>query len=131
MSIDKIWNNETLSELFSNEGLQVQEVEGALLVTLPHMADLDVTVVASEDKILMQSNVQPLSTIDDEDKMNALFMRNNHHMPLSHVGISKFEGAEWYCVSGELSSISKAEVVMQEINVLSANAHELAEVFAD
>ena len=131
MSTDKIWNNETLSDLFSKEGFQVQEVEGALLVTLSHMAELDVTVVTSEDKILMQSNVQPLSTVDDENKMNALFMRNNHLMPLSHVGITKFEGEEWYCVSGELSSISKAEVVLQEINTLSKNAHQLAEVFTD
>ena len=131
MSTDKIWNNQTLSELFSKEGFQVQEVKGALLVTLPHMADMDVTVVASKDKILMQTNVQPLSTVEDEGKMNALFMRNNHLLPLSHVGIAKFEGVEWYCVSGELSSISKAEVVLQEINVLSVNARELAEGFTD
>ena len=131
MSNDAVWDLQKLKSLYESEGYKCSEVEGALSVTIPSEGDLEVVVVVGQNNVLMQNKVIPLDEVQDAQAMEGFFMRNNHFMSLSHVSVHRFADGEWFVVNGELSLISKPEVMLEELETLVANAIDVANALSE
>lgn len=128
-----IWNLASLTELFASDPPALGDVdvsvEGDVLrVTLKEKGHLDVFVAAGGDQILASVMLAPAAGVPRREAFERLALRTHKLMALSTFGISVVNGEEWYELFGSLSARSSAEVVVEEIAVLAANAEDAANI---
>ncbi len=129
----RAWNLTTLTELFAADppalgDVEVPEGGDVLRVTLKERGHLDVFVVAGGDQLLASVMLAPADTVPRREAFERLILKTHKLVPLSTFGISVVDGAEWYELFGSLSANSSAEVVVEEVAALAANAEDAAEL---
>ncbi|WP_152047463.1 YjfI family protein [Aureimonas psammosilenae] len=131
-----IWNLASLTELFASDPPALGDVDVAvegdvLRVTLKEKGHLDVFVAAGGDQILASVMLAPASGVPNREAFERLALKTHKLVPLSTFGISTVNGEEWYELFGSLSARSAADVVVEEIAVLAANAEDAAGLIAE
>lgn len=129
------WNLTTLTELFASDPEALGDVDvtiapdsDVIRVTLKEKGHLDVFVVAAGDHILASVMLAPAASVPRREEFERLILKTHKLVPLSTFGISIVNGEEWYELFGSLSASSSAEVVVEEVAVLAANAGDAAEL---
>lgn len=131
-----IWNLASLTELFASDPPALGDVDVAvegdvLRVTLKEKGHLDVFVAAGGDQILASVMLAPAKDVPNREAFERLALKTHKLVPLSTFGISTVNGEEWYELFGSLSARSAADVVVEEIAVLAANAEDAAGLIAE
>ncbi|GGE10490.1 hypothetical protein GCM10011390_31910 [Aureimonas endophytica] len=126
-----IWNLASLTELFAADPPALGDVDvtvdgDVIRVTLKEKGHLDVFVAAGGDQILASVMLAPAAAVPRREAFERLVLKTHKLVPLSTFGISIVNGEEWYELFGSLSARSSAEVVVEEIAVLAANAQDAA-----
>jgi len=133
-----VWNLTSLTELFASDPAALGDVdvtippEGDVIrVTLKEKGHLDVFVAAGGDQVLASVMLAPASSVPRREAFERLVLKTHKLVPLSTFGISVINGEEWYELFGSLSAQSSADVVVEEVAVLAANAEDAAHLIAE
>jgi len=121
-------NTEKLSDLLSQQSWDLGSVGDCLTIT----NDVGITIylVNSEDQILVETPLFPLSSVKDLTELNNMVLRSHHLVPLSTVCIKPSGGEDCYVAFGSLSSDSKDSVIIEEIETLFENVGEFLELYS-
>ena len=84
-------------------------------------------VVTREENCLLIAN----SEVKDKHALNEEILKSHMIFPLTTVGISNVAGDEYYTAFGSLSSQSKAESVMIEVQTLFQNVEAFLDAYAE
>ena len=121
--LEKLHLNEDFADRYT-----VKPMGGAALLQANDYGDLPIWLVADENTATFKSTLIAVDEIEDVDGFNQFLLRAmaSNELPLSSFGIETDEnGVEVYVIIGTLSSDSKPEVLLTEVNALAANAIEM------
>lgn len=132
------WTLSSLTELFASDPEPLGDVDvtvadgsDVLQVTLKERGDLNVLIAASGDQVLMSAALAPAMDVPNREDFDRLILRTHKLVPLSTFGLTTINNSEWYELFGSLSSQSRAEVIVEEADVLANNALEAAEMIKE
>ncbi|MEH6628161.1 MAG: DUF2170 family protein [Motiliproteus sp.] len=120
-----------------NELKALLETQSDLTVSLENDAILlgnedgvDAFLTVSGEQILVEALLCPVSQIKDPIAFNDVALRSHKNMfSLTSIGITSIAGDDFYVAFGALSSESKPESVLIEIDTLFLNVEGMIEFF--
>jgi uncharacterized protein YjfI (DUF2170 family) len=114
------WDLLQLEELLSKQdGWAVHSENDCLFIT--NEDGLDAFVAVSGAQIVVESLLFSKSQVKDAAALNDEILKTHQIFPLTTIGISSVEGEEYYVSFGSLSSQSKEESIVIEIEALFDN----------
>lgn len=133
------WNLTSLTRLFAADPEMLGDVDvnvppggEVLYVTLKEKGDLDVFVTVSGERDILASVVlAPCSSIPNREAFEHMVLKTHKFVPLSSFGITTIDGEEWYELFGSLSARSPADMVVEEVAILAANAVDAASMIEE
>lgn len=123
------WTTNELYELAAAQDDWVVEREGEVL-SISNDEGLDAYIYAGEKQVVIETALFPADAVRDTAELNQLILETHQLVPLSTIGISVIGGDKYYVAFGSLSSASKPEVVIEEIETLFANTPEFLDLFS-
>ncbi|MGI2033200.1 YjfI family protein [Rhizobium panacihumi] len=133
------WTLTTLTRLFAADPEALGDVDvsvpahgDVLCVTLKEKGDLDVFVALSGERDILASVIlTPCKDVPNREAFERMVLKTHKFVPLSSFGITTVNGEEWYELFGSLSARSRAEIIVEEVAVLAANAVDAADMIAE
>lgn len=124
------WDLTRLEEMLSKQdGWAVHSENGCLFIT--NEDGLDAFVAVSGAQIVVESLLFPKSQVKDSAGLNNEILKTHQLFPLTTIGISSVEDEEYYVSFGSLSSQSKEESVVIEIETLFDNVTGFLDAYED
>jgi len=124
------WNLSQLTELlFTREGWVVHPEDGCLCVT--NEDGLDAYVAVCGEQIVVESILFAKNQVSDVAGLNEEILKTHQVFPLTTIGITVVESEEYYMAFGALSSQSKPETVMIEVETLFDNVAGFLDAYED
>ena len=122
------WDLSQLESLINNnDELVVTREENCLLIA--NNDGIDAWLAISGDQILIESLLFSSKEVKDKVALNEEILKTHMIFPLTTVGISQVAGEEYYTAFGPLSSQSKKESVMIEIETLFQNVEAFLDAY--
>ena len=122
------WDLKQLESLISNnDELVVTREEDCLLIA--NNDGIDAWLAISGEQILIESLLFSSNEVKDKVALNEEVLKTHMIFPLTTVGISQVAGDEYYTAFGSLSSQSKEESVMIEIETLFQNVEAFLDAY--
>lgn len=125
MVLEKLQTNEDFADRYD-----VIAQDGVLSrLVAKDYGDLPISVTSDAVKTRFTSPLIKVSDVEDAAALNYKFLRVNGsgQVALSNFGIEQYGDDEYYVIVGELSTDSKPEVMLLEVNILAANAIDVLE----
>lgn len=139
MSMTNTWNTKSLHEALAADPLVtdgsaevklVGTIEQSIQVVMAKHGDLPLYLAISGEQIVVEATLFPLSSINDVVVFNEMALRSRSMFPLSALSIEKDgNGIDQYVMYGALSSGSKLESIVTEIETLADNIINAAKAF--
>ena len=124
------WDLNQLEALFSdNQDLVVTREENCLLIA--NGDSVDAWLAISGEQIIVESLLFSVNEVKDKTALNEEILKTHMIFPLTTVGISNVAGDEYYTAFGSLSSQSKPESVMIEVQTLFQNVEAFLDAYAE
>ncbi|OXY81327.1 DUF2170 family protein [Oceanimonas doudoroffii] len=124
------WNLEQLHDLLAkHQGWRCSLEHDSLLVT--NEEGLDAFLAVSGEQIIAETLLFPASAVSHAAALNDTILRTHQLFPLTTVGISHINGDDYYIAFGALSSGSKEESVLIEVETLFRNTEAFLELYQD
>ena len=124
------WDLSQLQALLSERnGWAVHTENGCLCVT--NEDGLDAYVAVSGEQILVESILFAKQQVSDTAALNDVILRTHQVFPLTTIGITVVDDEDYYASFGALSSQSKAESIIIEVETLFANVAGFLDAYAD
>ena len=122
------WDLSQLETLLKQRNdLVVTREEDCLLVA--NGDGLDAWLAISGEQIIVESLLFSTSEVADNAALNEEILKTHMLFPLTTVGISSVAGEEYYTAFGALSSQSKEESVLIEIETLFQNVEAFLDAY--
>ena len=122
------WDLNQLESLINNnDELVVTREENCLLIA--NNDGIDAWLAISGEQILIESLLFSSNEVKDRVALNEEILKTHMIFPLTTVGISQVAGEEYYTAFGSLSSQSKEESVMIEIETLFQNVEAFLDAY--
>lgn len=122
------WDLNQLETLISNnQDLVVTREENCLLIA--NADGIDAWLAISGEQILVESLLFSTQEVKDKAGLNEEILKTHMLFPLTTVGISQVADEEYYTAFGALSSQSKAESVVIEIETLFQNVEAFLDAY--
>lgn len=139
MSMTNTWNTKSLHEALAADSLVtdgsagvklVGTIEQSIQVVMAKHGDLPLYLAISGEQIVVEATLFPVSSINDVVVFNEMALRSRSMFPLSALSIEKDgNGIDQYVMYGALSSGSKLESIVTEIETLADNIINAAKAF--
>ncbi|AEE24113.1 Protein of unknown function DUF2170 [Glaciecola sp. 4H-3-7+YE-5] len=124
------WDLNQLEALFSdNQDLVVTREENCLLIA--NGDGVDAWLAISGEQIIVETLLFSVNEVKDKTALNEEILKTHMIFPLTTVGISNVAGDEYYTAFGSLSSQSKPESVMIEVQTLFQNVEAFLDAYAE
>ncbi|MFT4937501.1 MAG: hypothetical protein ACI88A_000518 [Paraglaciecola sp.] len=122
------WDLTQLESLIKkHDELVVTREENCLLIA--NNDGIDAWLAISGEQILIESLLFSSDEVKDKVALNEEILKTHMLFPLTTVGISQVAGDEYYTAFGSLSSQSKEESVMIEIETLFQNVEAFLDAY--
>ena len=122
------WDLNQLESLINNnDELVVTREENCLLIA--NNDGIDAWLAISGEQILIESLLFSSNEVKDKVALNEEILKTHMLFPLTTVGISQVAGEEYYTAFGSLSSQSKEQSVMIEIETLFQNVEAFLDAY--
>ncbi|MFQ3234657.1 MAG: hypothetical protein ACI9C4_000208 [Paraglaciecola sp.] len=122
------WDLDQLETLLSdNQDLVVTREENCLLIA--NSDGIDAWLAISGEQILIESLLFSIDEVKDRAALNEDILKTHMLFPLTTVGISQVAGDEYYTAFGSLSSQSKSESVVIEVQTLFQNVEAFLDAY--
>lgn len=139
MSMTNTWNTKSLHEALAADSLVIDgsaevklvgTIEQTIQVVMARHGDLPLYLAISGEQIVVEATLFPVSSINDVVVFNEMALRSRSMFPLSALSIEKDgNGIDQYVMYGALSSGSKLESIVTEIETLADNIINAAKAF--
>lgn len=124
------WDLSQLESVLSkHQGWTVHFENDCLCVT--NEDGLDAYVAVSGAQIVVESLLFAASQVADTAALNAEILRTHQLFPLTTIGITTVEGEEYYVSFGALSSQSKEESIIIEVETLFDNVSGFLDAYEE
>jgi hypothetical protein len=124
------WDLDQLETLISEHNdLVVTREENCLLIA--NDDGIDAWLAISGEQILVESLLFSSKEVKDNASLNEEILKSHMIFPLTTVGISTVADEEYYTAFGALSSQSKGESIMIEIDTLFQNVAAFIDAYQD
>lgn len=124
------WDLNQLETLISEHNdLVVTREENCLLIA--NDDGIDAWLAISGEQILVESLLFSSNEVKDKALLNEEILKSHMIFPLTTVGISTVADEEYYTAFGALSSQSKGESIMIEIETLFQNVAAFIDAYQD
>jgi uncharacterized protein YjfI (DUF2170 family) len=124
------WDLPQLDKLLNTrEGWAVHCENDCLCVT--NEDGLDAYVAVSGEQIVVETVLFAKSQVKDTAALNSEILKTHQVFPLTTIAITSVEGEEYYAAFGSLSSQSKEESIMIEIETLFDNVTGFLDAYED
>jgi uncharacterized protein YjfI (DUF2170 family) len=124
------WDLKQLESLINNnDELVVTREEDCLLIA--NNDGIDAWLAISGEQILIESLLFSSDEVKDKVALNEEILKTHMIFPLTTVGISQVAGDEYYTAFGSLSSQSKEESVMIEVETLFQNVEAFLDAYQE
>lgn len=124
------WDYSQLDELLSgHEDWAVHSENGCICVT--NEDGLDAYIAVSGAQIVVESILFAKSQVKDVAGLNHEILKTHQVFPLTTIGITTVDGEEYYTSFGALSSQSKAESIVIEVETLFDNVAGFLDAYED
>ena len=124
------WTYENLASLFEEKTGYVTEKEGDCL-SFSNDEGVDAFLFLGDSQIIVETALFPLNSVEDLSALNEVILRSHQLVPLTTVGIKQINNEDYYVAFGALSSDSKEEVVIQEVETLFENVADFLDLYSD
>jgi uncharacterized protein YjfI (DUF2170 family) len=124
------WDLNQLETLISEHNdLVVTREENCLLIA--NDDGIDAWLAISGEQILVESLLFSSDEVKDKVLMNEEILKSHMIFPLTSVGITNVADEEYYTAFGALSSQSKGESIMIEVETLFQNVAAFIDAYQD
>jgi len=124
------WTIEKLNEwVASFDGWTTESEQNCL--TISNDEGVDIFAYTGANQVIFESVLFPANAVSDTAALNTLILDTHQLLPLSTVGTRVIDNERYYVAFGALSTESKPEVVLEEIETLFDNIPEFIELYAD
>jgi uncharacterized protein YjfI (DUF2170 family) len=124
------WDLNQLETLISEHNdLVVTREENCLLIA--NDDGIDAWLAISGEQILVESLLFSSNEVKDKALLNEEILKSHMIFPLTTVGISTVADEEYYTAFGALSSQSKGESIMIEVETLFQNVAAFIDAYQD
>lgn len=122
------WDLNQLETLIGNNNdLVVTREDNCLLIA--NADGIDAWLAISGEQILVESLLFSSSEVKDKATLNEEILKTHMLFPLTNVGITTLGKEEYYTAFGALSSQSKEESIMIEIDTLFQNVEAFLDAY--
>ncbi|WP_342607378.1 DUF2170 family protein [Vibrio tritonius] len=108
---------------------EIDATESCLVIT--NHENITAYLAVSGSQIIVETLLFPASKIKDKNALNTYILQTHKIIPLTTVGLTEVEGDWYYSAFGTLSSQSKLESVVIEVETLFNNVEELITMYED
>lgn len=122
------WELSQLATLMSEQTGFVVTHEGDCLL-IANEDGIDAWLAISGDQILIESLLFSIDEVKDTAALNEEVLRTHMLFPLTTIGISNVAGGQYYVAFGALSSQSKQESIVIEIDTLFQNVEAFIDAY--
>ncbi|EJL6462608.1 DUF2170 family protein (plasmid) [Vibrio cholerae] len=119
----------TKALLESEEGFNVTQSDESLIIT--NDVGINAVLVVQGSQIIVESLLFKADVVTDQAALDDYILKTHKLVPLTAVGKSEVEGQFYYSAFGALSSESKVESVVLEVEELFNNVAELLEGYSE
>lgn len=124
------WELAQLEALFSdNKDLVVTRQQDCLLIA--NEDGIDAWLAISGEQIIVETLLFSVSEVKDRAALNEEILKTHMLFPLTTVGISMVADEEYYTAFGSLSSQSKGESIVIEVETLFQNVASFLDAYQD
>lgn len=124
------WDLPQLEQLLAgNDNWAVHSEAGCLCVT--NEDGLDAYLAVSGEQIVVESILFEQSKVKDKAALNEEILKTHQVFPLTTIAISSIEGEDYYIAFGALSSQSKEQSVLIEVETLFDNVAGFLDAYED
>ena len=88
-------------------------------------------MTVSGDQMIVETLLFSTDTIKDPHALNDEILRTHQIFPLSTIGINRINGNDYYVAFGALSSGSKEESVLVEVDYLFRNVEGMLDTYEE
>lgn len=74
-----------------------------------------------DGQILVEAALVERHEFEDPSEIDYRLLTTHKYLPLSTIGIQPIGGVDWYVIFGALSTNSKIEVIIEELQLLVRN----------
>lgn len=122
------WDLNQLEALLSdNQDLVVTQEQDCLLVA--NSDGIDAWIAISGEQIIIETLLFAKSEVKSTAALNEEILKTHMLFPLTTVGISSVGGDDYYTAFGSLSSQSKGESIIIELNTLFQNVEAFIDAY--
>ncbi len=124
------WNLNTLETLLSqNKDIAITREDGCICIT--NDDGIDAYLAVSGEQIIVESLLFAKTQIKDVALLNDDILKTHQLFPLTTIAITQVSGEDYYMAFGALSSQSKEESILLEIQMLFQNIEGFLEAYQD
>ena len=124
------WNLKTLEQLLSNhQDMATTSEDGCLCIT--NTDGIDAYLAVSGEQIIVESLLFSKDQVKDIALLNDEILKTHQIFPLTTMGITQVGGEDYYMAFGALSSQSKEESILLEIQMLFQNIEAFLDAYQD
>ncbi len=105
--------------------------EPAMMITMHQYGDLPIFMTVSGDQIVAEAVLWPASMVDDKASFNETILRTQNYYPLSTICLGKRADEDYYLMEGSVSSASRINDIILELETLANNVIRVTEAYAD
>jgi uncharacterized protein YjfI (DUF2170 family) len=108
----------------------IDGVEPVLCLVMVQFGDLPLYLTVAGEQILVDAWLWPLSDVRNPAEFNDVVLRSHKLFPLSTISLETHEAGEsYYSLFGALSSQSKLDSIVIEIETLARNVMQVTEAY--
>ncbi len=124
------WNLNTLEQLLANnQDMAITSEDGCLCIT--NDDGIDAYLAISGEQIIVESLLFSKNQVKDIALLNEEILKTHQIFPLTTIGITQVGGEDYYMAFGALSSQSKEESILLEIQMLFQNIEAFLDAYQD
>ncbi|UZE97352.1 YjfI family protein [Alkalimarinus alittae] len=124
------WNLNTLEQLLSeNQDMAITKEDGCIRIT--NDDGIDAYLAVSGEQIIVESLLFAKSQVMDTALLNEEILKTHQVFPLTTMGMTQVGGEDYYMAFGALSSQSKEESILLEIQMLFQNIEGFLDAYQD
>ncbi|MCJ8338185.1 MAG: YjfI family protein [Pseudomonadales bacterium] len=124
------WDLSTIEESLSQQSNWVVHSENDCLF-ITNEDGLDAYVAVSGAQIVVESILFASSSVADVAGLNEQILKTHQVFPLTTIGITRVENEDYYMAFGALSSQSKEESIIIEVETLFDNVAAFLDAYED
>ncbi len=124
------WDLSTIEGLLAKQSNWVVHSENDCLF-ITNEDGLDAYIAVSGAQIVVESILFASSSVADTSALNEQILKTHQVFPLTTIGITHVEGDDYYMAFGALSSQSKEESIIIEVETLFDNVAAFLDAYED